>query len=281
MGASRGTPDGIAAQMYGSSAFSGTGSKDMGAGAGYGKSLPSSGSFVAAPFEEGAPTLDMLTPPAAYGGAYSHPPPAAPGGLQSSGSFVATPYAEGAPDMFAMSREILRCEGELPGRRGAGMDAYPSSPPASLYGAPKTGPAGFGNMTAAGNLGGMPMDASAAMGFSNIGFGSGYNPFAGFGADFPGGPTGPASLGAAPEAGSFVAMAPPAASGKENSAGVRFSDTKSDCPGADAKQNRRSELGKEEGPPKPKSRMDADGKSASRSSRSREPLKTRKRAERS
>jgi hypothetical protein len=87
--------------------------------------LATSGSFVASPFAEGAPTLDFL-PPVKSSSSYA-PPPTGFSTLAPSGSFVASPFAVGAPtpDMLGMSL--------FPRGQNAYPETYGSIPP-SLYG---------------------------------------------------------------------------------------------------------------------------------------------------
>lgn len=126
--------------------------------------IASTGSFVASPFAEGAPTLDMIPPPAPYA-----PPPMSLGGagLPASGSFVAEPFAGGAPtpDVLGMSMRP-----RMPG----GYPDYASVPPSSyMYGSAPPGPVGFGSNP----------------------FSYGQSPFVGFDAEVPGKPFGTANFG--------------------------------------------------------------------------------------
>jgi len=199
-----------------------------------GSMLATSGSFVASPYAEGAPSFDMLPSPSSmpYSSPlpYSSPPSALPysspafNSLQTSGSFVASPFAEGAPspDMFGMSMAS--------GKQGGYQDTFSNMPPASLgmYSAP-------------------PPNMSLGLGASSsLGFGSSPSPFVGFDVDVPGKSLQPGNFGLGPQAGSFVGMVPPSADkeGSRESTGVRFSDKKHDLPGRESQAATKSQTEK-------------------------------------
>lgn len=294
-----------------------------------GNMLVSSGSFVATPYAEGAPTLDMLPPTTAapYPG-YAPPPvpppppsPYAPTSQTSynplqhgSGSFVATPFAEGAP-----TPDMLR--GRVPGSPlpGGFPDAYPNSPPTSLgmYGGASPGMYGgaspstamdmyggarastgmdmyggtglldmYGGALASPGLGfgaGGPSPFGPFTGFEHSPSGpSGSTPFSGFDSQVPGKSLAHANYGPGPpQAGSFVAVPPPHP-GKEGGNGngsVRFSDDKSDYSGTRSQPRTRST---DAGRTGPSDARNGDSKSQmERASRSRDgPSRTKKKGER-
>lgn len=307
--------------------YSGSLTRDKGGPAGVGdpgmggSALISSGSFVATPYAEGAPTLEMLPPTnaAPYQG-YAPPPmppsppaPYAPPSQQSysllqhgSGSFVATPFADGAP-----TPDMLR--GSVPGSPlpGGYPDAYPNSPPTSLgmYGGSSPASAmdmygGARGRTAMEMYGGAaPLDmyggalASPGLGFGAGGpspFGpftgfdpspsgpSGSTPFSGFDSQVPGKSLATANYGPGPpQAGSFVAVPPPLGKeGGNGSGSVRFSDDKSDYPGTRMQpRTRATDAGQNGGPGD--DRNGASKSQMERASRSRDvPPRTKKKGER-